>query len=78
MFKWIFLSLIFTPYCKYTYSKNNVKFLRLTSSELHQELLKLYRIACCFKLKQKNFFNTFFEERFVFRKFFSPLASKSP
>ena len=27
MFKWIFLSLIFTPCCKYIHSKNNVKFL---------------------------------------------------
>ena len=34
MFKSIFLSLIFTPCCKYTYSKNNVKFLKLTSSEI--------------------------------------------
>ena len=52
MFKSIFLSLIFTPCCKYTYSKNNVKFLKSTSSELRQELLKLNRIAaastCCF------------------------------
>ena len=50
MFKWIFLSLIFTPCCKYTHSKNNVKFLQLTSSELHQELLKLNRVVCCLKL----------------------------
>ena len=35
MFKWIFFSLIFTPYCKYTHSKNKVKFLQLTFSELH-------------------------------------------
>ena len=52
MFKSIFLSVIFTPCCKYTYSKNNVKFLKSTSSELLQELLKLNRIAaastCCF------------------------------
>ena len=45
MFKLIFFSLIFTPCCKYTYSKNNVKFLKSTSSELRQELLKLHRIA---------------------------------
>ena len=44
MFKLMFLSLIFTPCCKYTYSKNNVKFLKLTSLELRQELLKLNRI----------------------------------
>ena len=34
MFKSIFESLIFTPCCKYNYSKNNVKFLKLTSSEI--------------------------------------------
>ena len=34
MFKSTFLSLIFTPWCKYTYSKNNVKFLKSTSSEI--------------------------------------------
>ena len=38
MFKLICLNLIFTPCCKYTYSKNNVKFLKSTSSELRQEL----------------------------------------
>ena len=52
MFKSIFLSLIFTPRCKYTYSKNIVKFLKSASSELRQELLKLNRIVaasiCCF------------------------------
>ena len=36
MFKLIFFSLIFTPCCKYTYSKNNVKFLKSTSSELQR------------------------------------------
>ena len=50
MFEWIFLSLIFTPCCKYAHSKNNVKFLQLTFSELHQELLKLNRVVCCLKL----------------------------
>ena len=45
MFRLIFFSLIFTPCCKYTYNKNNVKFLKLTSSELRQELLKLNRIT---------------------------------
>ena len=50
MFKWIFLSWILTPCCICTYSKNHVKFLQLTSLELFQELLKLHRIACCFKL----------------------------
>ena len=50
MCKWIFLSLMIPPCCKYTYSKsNNVKFLQLTSSELLQELLKLNRTVCCFK-----------------------------
>ena len=34
MFKLIFFSLIITPCCKYTYSKNNVKFLKSTSSEI--------------------------------------------
>ena len=34
MFKSTFLSLIVTPWCKYTYSKNNVKFLKSTSSEI--------------------------------------------
>ena len=52
IFKSIFLSLIFTPCCKYIYSKNNVKFLKSTFSDLRQELLKLIRIAaasaCCF------------------------------
>ena len=52
MFKSIVSSLIFATCCKYTYSKNNVKFLKSTSSELPQELLKLNRIAaastCCF------------------------------
>ena len=41
LFKSIFFLLIFTPCCKYTYNKNNVKFSKLTSSELRQELLKL-------------------------------------
>ena len=41
MFKSIFFRLIFTPCCKYTYNKNNVKFSKPTSSELRQELLKL-------------------------------------
>ena len=41
---------MFTPCCKYSYSKNNVKFLQLTSSELHEKLLKLNRIVCCFIL----------------------------
>ena len=41
MFKSIFFRLIFTPCCKYTYDKNNVKFSKPTSSELRQELLKL-------------------------------------
>ena len=50
MFKWIFLSLIFIPCCKYTHSKNNVKLLQLTSSKLHQELLNLNRVVCCLKL----------------------------
>ena len=50
MFKWTFLSLIFTPCCKYTHSKNKVKFLQLTSSELLQKLLKLNKVVCCFKL----------------------------
>ena len=50
MFKWTFLSLIFTCCCKYNYSKNNVKFLQLPSSELIQKLFKLNRIVCCFKL----------------------------
>ena len=45
MFKSICLSLIFTPCCRYTYSKNNVKFLKSTSSELRQELFKLNRVA---------------------------------
>ena len=45
MFKLIFLGLIFTPCCKYTYSKYNVKFLKLTFSELLPELLKLNRTA---------------------------------
>ena len=49
MFEWIFLSLILTLFCKHTYSKNNVKFLQLTISELLQKLLKLYRIKCFFK-----------------------------
>ena len=40
LFKSIFFRLIFTP-CKYNYNKNNVKFSKLTSSELRQELLKL-------------------------------------
>ena len=31
-------------------SKSNVKFLQLTSSELHQELLKLSGIVSCFKV----------------------------
>ena len=48
MFKWIFFSLIFTPCLNY--SKNNVIFLLLSSSELLQKLLKLNRIVCCFKL----------------------------
>ena len=52
MFKAIFLSLIFTPCCKYSYSKNNVKFLKSTSSEMRQELFKFNRVAaastCCF------------------------------
>ena len=55
MFKSICLSLIFTPCCKYTYTKSNVKFLKLTSSELRQELFKLNRVAsastCFFTLK---------------------------
>ena len=55
MFKSICLNLIFTPCCKYTYSKNNVKFLKSTSSELRQELFKLKRVAaastCCFTFK---------------------------
>ena len=41
LLKPIFFRLIFTPCCKYTYNKNNVKFSKLTSSELRQELLKL-------------------------------------
>ena len=41
MFKSIFFRLIFTPCCKYTYNKNNVKFSKPTASELRQELLKL-------------------------------------
>ena len=41
MFKWIFLSLIFTPYCKYNCCKNSVKFLHITFSGLLQKLLKL-------------------------------------
>ena len=45
MFKSIFFSLIFTPCCKYTYSKNTVKFWKSTSPELRQEFLKLNRIA---------------------------------
>ena len=52
MFKSIVSSLIFPPCCKYTYSRNNVKFLKSTSSELRRKLLKLNRIAaastCCF------------------------------
>ena len=55
MFKSICLSLIFTPCCKYTYCKNNVKFLKSTSSELRQEFFKLNRVAaastCCFTFK---------------------------
>ena len=55
MFKSIFFRLIFTPCFKYTYSKNNVKFLKPTSSELRQELLKLNWIVaastCCFTLE---------------------------
>ena len=55
MFKSICLSLIFTPCCKYTYSKNNEIFLKSTSSELRQELFKLNRIAAastrCFTFK---------------------------
>ena len=42
MFRWIFLSLILTPYCKYNYCKNNVKFLQLTSSEL---LIKTFKVV---------------------------------
>ena len=51
MFKWIFLSLIFTPRCKYTYTVvKTIKFLVLTSSELYQELFWLNKIVCCFKV----------------------------
>ena len=50
MFQWIILILIFTPCCKYTHSKDNVKFLQLSSLKLHQELLKLNGAVCCLKL----------------------------
>ena len=49
MFKLIFLSLIFTPCCKYTYSKNNVKFLKLTSSEISLKA-KFTHFICAPKL----------------------------
>ena len=65
MFKSIFLSLTFTPCCKYTHSKNNVKFLKSTSSELRQELLKLNRIAAastCYFTRQP--FPTIFHVKF--------------
>ena len=65
MFKSIFLSLTFTPCCKYTYSKNNVKFLKLTSSELRQGILKLNRIAAastCWFIRQP--FSTIFHVKF--------------
>ena len=65
IFKSIFLSLILAPCCKYTYSKNNVKFLKSTSSELRQELLKLNRIAAastCYFTRQP--FLTIFHVKF--------------
>ena len=49
MFKSIFFRLIFTPCCKYTYNKNNVKFSKPTSSELRQELLKLNNLKIVYK-----------------------------
>ena len=65
IFKLIFFNLIFVPCCKYTYSKNNVKFLKSTSLELRQELLKLNRIAaastCCFTRQP---FPTIFDVKF--------------
>ena len=45
MFKSIVLSFIFTTCCKYTY-RNNVEFLKSTSSELRQKLLKLNNCFC--------------------------------
>ena len=65
MCKSILLSLIFTPCGKYMYSNSNVKFLKSTSSELRQELLKLDRIAaastCWFTLQP---FPTIFHVKF--------------
>ena len=78
MFKSIFLSLIFTPCCKYTYYKNNVKFLKSRSSELRQKLLKLNRIAaastCCFTRQP---FPTIFHVKFFIQVLCSLNFSRS-
>ena len=53
MFKLIFFSLIFTPCCKYAYSKNNVKFLKSTSSEISLKAKFTFEVkqdCCCFNL----------------------------